>query len=139
MLFAWLKKILAPEPAPYEGELKTGQIWQYRTRDCEPDSKLHIFLTDDDEKLGKIFHIRVEGLNLASAPNVKMFPHAPIVEKKLRQSVTELVGDNQNVPDSSVKAYLAWNVTRYVGDSGIFSIMVSEIAAQIEKAMAGKK
>ncbi len=137
-MFAWLQHVFSPEPDPYEGELKAGQVWHYRTRDCEPDSKLHIFLTDEDEKLGKIFHIRVEGLNLASAPQVKMFPHAPIVEKKLRQSVTELVGDNQNVPDSSVKAYLAWNVTRYVGDSGIFSMMVCDIATQIEKAMANK-
>lgn len=146
-MLSWVKQWFR-SPAQkelYEGELIAGQVWCYYTKDQSNDRsvsdkgpKLHIFMEDNDPELGKIFHIRVEGLSLHKKDTEKpvtVFPHAPISEKSLRESVTRLMGENQNVPDASVKAYLTWNANRQAGDSVIFTLPVDEIVAQISQAL----
>lgn len=94
-------------------------------------------MTTQDPQHGTIYHIRVEKLAIKKGSSeLSFFPHAAITEKALRRSVTELRGENQQVPQASVKAYLAWNAAAHSPQAlPVFSISVAEIAEQIEQAL----
>lgn len=62
-----MKKLFAPLAGLFSvvasaSDYAIGQIWEYKTREGEGASRLYIVHIDEHEKLGKIYHIFVEGV-----------------------------------------------------------------------------
>ena len=111
-----------------------GQIWGYKTRAHESASKLYIAQID---VLGNdnIYHIFVDGLslknrNLPSGIQTEL-PHAPVDQKSLDISVTDLLGYAEEVPDIS-EGYAVWREAFDRDDAGSFNISIAEIVQYIE-------
>ena len=117
-------------------EYQTGQIWQYRTRPGEEQSRLYIAKIETLSNGERVFHIRLDKLKI---PNGKLagqvqtvLPHAPVSEKTLDISVTKLQGSTSNPPDIS-EGYATWREAYDAGEGGIFTIPVSEIVDLVAK------
>ena len=105
-----------------------GQVWSYRTRPGESQSRLYIVHITECDKVGTIYHVFLDRLSLklpkGGVQNV--FPHAPVSDKTLDASVIELVETRQtNLPDIS-EGYQIWREAFDSGGARVFTIPVSE-------------
>jgi len=115
-----------------------GQLWAYKTRAGEDKSTILINKIEAHEKLGKIFHISVDGVRVRN-PRVKGgvtadLPHFPVSEETLKKSVTKLIGKRAPNPDYE-PGYQTWKEAFDVGQAGIFTISVAEIVTVVEVAV----
>lgn len=115
-----------------------GQVWEYKTREGEVRSRLYIVHIDDHEKIGKIYHIFVDGVAIKN-PHIeggvqRVLPHAPVDGKTLELSLTKMVGTTENLPDIS-EGYSIWKEAFDSGEGGIFNISVSKIIEYIEQVV----
>jgi len=115
-----------------------GQVWAYKTRAGEDKSTILINKVEVHEKLGKIFHISVEGVRvrnpLAQGGVSAELPHFPVSEETLKKSVTKLIGKKDPNP-SFVEGYKTWKTEFDAGKAGIFTISVAEIVNIVEEAI----
>ena len=49
---------------PTIADYAVGQVWEYKTRPGEEASRIYIAKIDENEKLGRIFHIYIDGLTI---------------------------------------------------------------------------
>jgi len=116
---------------------EVGQIWSYKTRAHESDSKVTILKVESYDKLGTVIHIYVSGVAIEN-PNDPDNPHddishMPFSEQAINESVTELVGKT-DVPDCS-EGYGIWKEAFENGEAGVFSIQVSESVSFMEDTL----
>lgn len=115
-----------------------GQVWSYKTRPSEKSSTVLINRVDSHEKLGRIFHISVFGVEVKN-PHVDggvstELPHFPVSEETLKKSLIKLI--NKRTPNSEyVEGYNTWKEAFDAGQAGIFTISVSEIVGVVEQSI----
>lgn len=113
-----------------------GQIWEYKTRKEEEGSRIYIAHIDQHDKLGKIYHIYIDGVKIRNrhiAGGIQYeLPHAPVDETTLNLSLTKLTGETQNLPDIS-EGYDVWKEAFDAGEGGVFNISISQIIQYIEE------
>lgn len=115
-----------------------GQVWSYKTRPGEENSTVLINKVETDAKLGKIFHISVNGVkvknrHVAGGISTEL-PHLPVSEKTLKKSLTKLIGTQAPNPNY-IEGYKTWRAAFDAGNAGVFTISVSEIIGFVEKTM----
>ena len=115
---------------------KEGQVWSYKTRENESNSKIYIVKIEYNKTIGKIYHIYIANLNIKN-PYQKSkiqnnLSHSPVSEKTLDDSVIKIVTakyeNNINISDG----YVAWKEAFDDGKAGVFTIPVNEIIQCIE-------
>ncbi|MBX7223420.1 MAG: hypothetical protein K1Y36_26135 [Blastocatellia bacterium] len=115
--------------------LRAGQIWLYKTRTGEANSRLTILKTETHPKLGSIIHISVKGLEMNNrrvAGGVSSaIGHIPCQEMALRESLVSMVGQADTAPD--LAGYDIWKEAFNQGRAGIWTIPVSDVIAAIEQ------
>lgn len=118
-----------------------GQIWRYTNRPGEDLSLLAILAVRDDEKLGSICSIAIEGVAIAN-PHVEggiqsHLPHAPVSAEVLASSVIELVAtDGPSASDPEfTEAYQQWLKPFEKREAGVFTISPAEIVTLIEDTL----
>lgn len=115
---------------------KEGQVWSYKTRENESNSKIYIVKIEYNKTIGKIYHIYIDNLNIKN-PYQKSkiqnnLSHAPVSEKTLDDSVIKIVtAKYENNIDIS-DGYVAWKEAFDDGKAGVFTIPVNEIIQCIE-------
>lgn len=97
---------------------KAGQLWGYKNRVGEEDSRLLILRVEtiDDQN---IVHVTVIGGNTDNPV------HMPFSEEAIRQSVTNLCKEMCSVPDYK-EGYSYWKQQYEQGEAGIYKITVGE-------------
>ncbi len=115
-----------------------GQVWEYKTREGEAGSRLYIVHIEEHEKIGKIYHIFVDGVAIRN-PHIDggvqdVLPHAPVDEKTLELSLIKLTGTTSQLPDIS-EGYGVWKEAFDSGEGGVFNIPVSQIIEYIEQVV----
>jgi len=120
------------------GEYSEGQVWSYKTRPGEEKSTVLINKVELNEKLGKIFHISVSGVevknkHIAGGITTEL-PHFPVSEETLKKSLIKLVGKSKPNP-SYIEGYNTWKEAFDEGQAGIFTISVSEIISFVEETI----
>ncbi|MDR2852587.1 MAG: hypothetical protein LBV61_05985 [Burkholderiaceae bacterium] len=114
------------------------QVWQYKTRPGESDSRLYIIKAESWPNGERIFHIYVDKLKIKNpmlADGVQtVVPHAPVSEQTLKLSVTRFQKKTDVLPDIA-EGYSAWKEQYDQGGAGVFTISVSEIINIIEGAV----
>ena len=117
-------------------EFEAGQVWAYKHRPGEAESRLYIVRVDEDETYGRIYHCFVDGLAVRH-PNVvggvqKFLPHLPVTARSLDESVTELLESGVGyLPDIS-SSYEAWKAGYLDGEAGVFDKPIADIVQSIE-------
>lgn len=123
-------------------KFKVGQVWKYANRDGEDSSTLTILKIEKYEKGDTIIHIRVDDVRIYNpkAPGgySNFLGHLPFSEKSVLRSVTQLVGQNNNLPDYS-EGYDLWKESWDSGKGGYWTVDIKEAIDGIDKAMQPKK
>ena len=123
-------------------KFKVGQVWKYTNRNGEDSSTLTILKIEKYEKGDTIIHIRVDGVKIYSpqAPTgySSFIGHLPFSEKAISKSVTELVGQNNNLPEFA-DGYNQWKEAWDSGKGGYWTVALKEAIDGVDKAMQPKK
>ncbi len=119
-------------------QFAVGQVWKYKSRPSEPDSRVIIGRIETIEKVGVVVHVKLAGLKIINptAPGglSTVMGHAPMTEGKLRESVTEVVSGDGDLSGFE-EGYNTW-LGHQAGEAGIFTITLSEIVDCMESAIA---
>ncbi len=121
-----------------DDQFAVGQVWHYETRAGESGSTLTIVKLDQDDTLGMIVHVYIQGVRVKSrsAPSgfSEVIHHMPFSKEALAKSVTEKVEQVEKLPDF-MEGYEQWHEAFTSGKGGIFTIPVKEAVAYIEQVM----
>ena len=123
-------------------KFKVGQVWKYENRKGENTSTLTILKIEKYDKGDTIIHIRVDGVKIHSPQTATGYSdfigHLPFSEKSILNSVTELVGQNDNLPNFS-DGYNQWREAWDSGKGGYWTIDLKEAIDGVDKAMQPEK
>lgn len=133
MFAALTATMLAAAPPPPDPPVRTyaeGQVWEYRTRPGEEESRLKIQKIETPAQwatLGPIYHISVTGLHLA--PHiVGQLAHAPVSRQTLDSSVIRLSGEDKAFPPIE-EGIAEWRRA----NGGVFTISVAQIVEFLDR------
>jgi hypothetical protein len=86
--FVFLLSIHSAAAADY----KEGQVWRYKTRPGEENSRLYIVKIEQGKGLGRVYHISLDGLHVANpraaSVSIETISHLPVAETTLDQRLT---------------------------------------------------
>jgi len=119
-------------------EFSEGQLWSYKSRQGEEDSRVLINKIEQDEKLGNIYHISIYDINLKNSRSetgvVEDLPHFPVSEETLDMSLDELIKVTQ-INSEYIEGYNSWKSAFDAREAGIFTISIAEIVEVIEESI----
>ncbi len=101
-----------------------GQVWNYKTRPGEENSKLTILRVEPYHQLGDAIHISVSNVLTDS------IGHMPFSAEAMKGSVTTLVSEGNGVSIEN-EGYDEWKKQ----EGGIFTISVAEAIDAIGKSI----
>jgi hypothetical protein len=136
----WLKgsKPAADQNMTQE-EFKAGQIWNYKTRPGEENSRLIILKVETYEATGVVIHVALNNLRVNNpfAPGTfsEEAGHLPFSKEAILNSITNLDSEGNVLPDY-MEGYLSWKQAFDSKKGGIFSVSVSEAVKFMEEAMS---
>ncbi|WP_193370384.1 hypothetical protein [Pelagibius marinus] len=118
---------------------EVGQLWSYRTRPGEEDSRLYIARIDRDMGSKPIVHVYVDRLKLKNplleAKVQDHLVHVPISREALEASVISLIQKDVTPPDIS-EGYIIWREAFLEGRAGVFTISLQQVVQYIEDQFA---
>lgn len=122
-----------------EVDLQVGQIWSYEARPGEEASTLTILKIESDPVLGRIVHIRLDGLRVkapaAPGGTTDTVMHLPFSESSLRGSLRSPAGKAEPLPDFE-EGYETWKSAFDEGEAGVFTVPVREAVGFIETTLS---
>lgn len=115
-----------------------GQRWSYAARPSEPSATFLVLKVEDDKSLGRIVHIRADGLRLKNDADPSGYSdaitHMPFSEAALRASAKARVGEAEPVPDFTT-AYDTWRAAFSEENAGVFTTPLAEAVQVMENAI----
>lgn len=128
-----------PPPDPMTSKrFALGQVWLYKTRPTEPDSRVLIGKVESTPELGTIVHVKLVGLRIKSpsAPGEfgSVMSHVPITEAALNDSATQLTNEQADLSGFS-DGYNNWLTAYQAGDAGVFTLSLADVVDTIEEAL----
>lgn len=118
-------------------DLEPGQVWSYRTRPGEEQSRLTVLEVETIEGIGEVVHVAIDGLSPPNPvdptrPNTGV-GHVPVASEVLRASLVAHVGDADGPLDLSGIAY--WR--QATGGTSAYTLDVAAIVDTIAEALTG--
>lgn len=116
---------------------KVGQVWKYETRRGEENSNLTITCVENNEKLGVIISVYIEGIKISNSKsecNLEEIQHLPFSEKAIDESVVELIETRKKLPKFK-DGYNNWKRAFERNEAGIFTIKIKESIEFVEKTI----
>jgi hypothetical protein len=118
-------------------EFSAGQVWAYKSRPGEEESRLLINKVDVSPVLGPIFHISITGLRVKHRDPAQIttdLPHLAVSIRTLQASCTKLVGES--APDARfLEGYAQWKQVFEQGKAGVWTAPLAAIVQAVEDAM----
>jgi hypothetical protein len=118
-------------------QFEPGQVWKYKTRPQERRSTLTVVRVD---KIGdtRVIHVSLVGLKMKNPRKEEGVSETvsdlPISREALQQSVTDLVGVSDTLPDYE-EGYRIWRKAFTEGRAGYFTEPVSNCLDYMEQAL----
>lgn len=118
-------------------KFRVGDVWAYRTRPGESESRLTILRIDESPELGIIVHLAVDKIKLTNCREYSpdSLPHMPFARKALDASVTKKIAATQRLP-AFEDGYGEWRSAYARNEAGIYIISVAEALGVAEKTYA---
>ena len=126
------------QPPAVISKYKVGQVWTYKNRPGEGNSRLTIVRV---EPFGQaiVVHVHISGLAVPNpqAPHgqTSVIAHMPFAEAAIDASVAQLVEHVEQLPDFQ-DGYKMWKTEADAGKAGIFTITVAQAIDGITSAFA---
>jgi hypothetical protein len=121
-----------------QSKYRTGEVWSYKTRPNEADSKITILKVESRPPLGNVVHVSIQGLRIKNPRSKEGFvvtvPFATFSEEAINNSVLSLAKENAELPDYK-EAYEEWRQRYEENPGGVFTITLAEAVALMEKNM----
>ena len=121
-----------------DDKFKVGQIWNYKNRTGEENSKITILKIEKYYEKEVVIHIYVNGVKIKNElrPNgiSDEIGHLPMSIESMNKSVTNLDSENNKLPDFK-EGYENWKEAFDSKKGGIFTISVSEAVKFVEETM----
>lgn len=117
-------------------DIKVGQIWLYKTRINEEDSRIKIFKIDNFNN-EEVIHLSISNLKIRNphnGQNLNTVGHIPISKKAFINSITKLEIQDNELPLIE-EGYYDWKQAYDEGKAGVFDIEIKEVVSYIEKTM----
>jgi hypothetical protein len=115
-----------------------GQVWTYKTRAGELNSRITIVRLDDDPEYGNIIHIHISNIEIenANAPGGKTtyIAHMPFMEDALAECVEQIENESAELPDYQ-EGHQLWRTAFENGEAGVFSVTVAEAIDGVAEAI----
>jgi hypothetical protein len=112
-----------------------GQVWTYRTRPGEEQSRVQVLVVEDVPGVGEVVHVSVDGVRIPNPVHPDRFStaigHVPITREAFDRSVLDVVETVAGDPD--LENYQVW---RDEG-GGVFTHSLSDIVTFVESALRG--
>lgn len=112
-----------------------GDVWGYKTRSGEDNSRLTVVKIDSSPELGIIVHIAVDNLtwkDCQNRPFPQSVPHMPFARKALDVSLLKQTGVVQSLPDYQ-NGYEEWKAAYSKKSAGIYIIEVRDAVSVAEQ------
>jgi hypothetical protein len=112
-----------------------GDIWEYKTRSGEENSRLIVVRVERSANLGVIVHVAVDHLTWITCDGTSLsesIPHMPFARKAVDLSVTRRLGNTHSMPDFE-PGYQSWTKAYSQGHAGIYTIPVKDAVSAAEK------
>jgi hypothetical protein len=116
-------------------EYRAGQVWAIVTPPDQPDARLTVLKVDTHERLGRVIHISLSGVELPNGSRI--VPHMPLTEAAMAQTVTKLIREDEPVT-ADVEGYRQWRKAVEAGKGGAFSIPVAQSFETVREAYANQ-
>ncbi len=113
-----------------ENKYEIGQVWSYKTRESEVESRIYIVKIEEFGKGDLVYHIYVDNLKIKNTKLGKeqnFLGHSPVSKKSLDLSVLEMIEITKDLPDVN-EGYDSWKSN----NGGVFDVSVKEIIELIE-------
>ena len=107
-LAAALATAQAPAAQPALSQYKAGQSWRYATGNGPTITVLKV---EDLPKIGRVIHVRVDDILVPGCAGIHLtnsIDHIALTEKMMRKSVSDLLREKANLPDSYFEGYREW-------------------------------
>jgi hypothetical protein len=111
-----------------------GDVWEYKTRSGEENSRLTVVKIDTSPELGIIVHIAVDNLTWKDCQNKPLpqsVPHMPFARKALEVSLSKQTGAVQSLPDYR-NGYEEWKAAYSKKRAGIYMVEVRDAVSIAE-------
>jgi hypothetical protein len=136
--FCTLLLLVYPHARAADVAFESGQIWTYKTRPTEPDSRIIINRVDDCPPIGRIVHVSITHLRVrrssSAAPEPWRVGHAPFAEALLRQNVQTLETSTSSAAGADFEeSYAQWEEKTKQGKVEHWTIPPLAVIRQIEK------
>jgi hypothetical protein len=108
---------------------RPGQVWQYKTRQGEQDSRITVLKVEALPKVGTVVHVRVDHVrlrNCSGGPELDTVKHMPFSKDAMERSTTKLEKGGVDIPDLS--GYEQWRAEC----GGVFKLTVAEAIKAVE-------
>jgi hypothetical protein len=108
-------------------DLQPGQVWEYKTRTGEAASSLTVLKVEQYKDLGRVVHIRVDGIRMTNPLKgnvVTDIPHLPFKDTAVQNSITRLVRQLPSAPEFQ-EGYDTWKKAYLAGRAGAFDMPVN--------------
>jgi len=120
-----------------------GQVWTYKTRPNEQDSRITVVRVDaDDPEFGNIIHIYVSSLDIPNASaaggRTTFVNHMPYEEEALKAAVLDLQSNDQPLPEGFEDGYRLWREAFENSEAGVFNIPVSDAIEFVQASISGQ-
>ncbi|MDF2516651.1 MAG: hypothetical protein K0R59_1947 [Sphingobacterium sp.] len=112
--------------------IKSGQIWTYKTRVNEIDSKVAVLAIEKGIDGQNIIHVKIDNLRLFDSYNNLVsdrIDHLPISERAFLESVLKVVAQGYF---SLGEGYYLWKSDFDLGKGGIWDINLEQVISSIE-------
>ena len=117
-------------------ELKVGQVWRYKTRKGEAESRAIVLKIEDTEDLqDAIVHFKVTGLNIQAGSGDKQstiseLGHIPLMKSIVSKELIKVSGSTQ-VSLKMLDGYREWSLN----EGGIFALGLSDSISLVESGI----
>ena len=126
-----------PKPAA-SSQFEVGQVWHYKTRSTEKNSRVLIGRIEKVDAQGTIVHVKLINLRIKNPRKpdrfFRMVSHSPISETALSASVTKLADEAADLAGFDA-GYQSWLASYRAGKAGVFDARLSEIVNIMEKGL----
>ncbi len=128
VLMEWVEYMHGSYAGTIPPELEPGQIWSYKTRPGEEDSRIVILHREesDGEWIAHVAVIDLRGFSMDGRP-IETITHMPYAENVLQADLLELTGHMDPLPDYQ-KEYKVWEDE----GRGMFTVPVRELLQAME-------
>lgn len=119
-------------------EFRPGQVWRYRTRPNEEDSRLVVCRVEQSTDGRPIVHVRIEGVAITAPGSEEVtreIEMLPFDAEALEDSVVELESTRDSVPDIG-ETWALWRETFGGSSRAVFAITVAEAIDHVESVIA---